>query len=407
MDSPLESPKMKEKISVLITTSLYHSINDGAISVIPILFPIFKDLFNLTYTQIGIISGGGLLITLFAQLMIGRKADGKNSKTLLSTGIVMMGASLLLLTQSVDFLSLLFFIFLIRLSASFFHPIGVGWVSRTFKKDKLDWAMGIQSGFGDVGAFIALSTTLLISNLTSWQVPLYIWAIMAVGGILIGTFISRNLDGSITSVQHKNKKQTIREEIDDAYLLLKNIKILIPAFVISGAAWGTTITYLPLLLQEKTILSLPLIGLLVAFWIGIGSIVSFFYGKISKYLGRKNALIFSYVTIGIMDVAIAFTDSVNIFIFILILLGISIFLSYPALFSFVSEITKENVEGKNFGVIFILQLGGGTVLLMTGGALSDAIGVWMPFILLGGFSSLFSLILLIFYKKPFVKNIST
>jgi len=230
---------------------------------------------------------------------------------------------------------------------------------------------------------------------------------MAVGGILIGTFISRNLDGSITSVQHKNKKQTIREEIDDAYLLLKNIKILIPAFVISGAAWGTTITYLPLLLQEKTILSLPLIGLLVAFWIGIGSIVSFFYGKISKYLGRKNALIFSYVTIGIMDVAIAFTDSVNIFIFILILLGISIFLSYPALFSFVSEITKENVEGKNFGVIFTLQLGGGTVLLMTGGALSDAIGVWMPFILLGGFSSLFSLILLIFYKKPFVKNIST
>jgi len=147
---------MKEKISVLITTSLYHSINDGAISVIPILFPIFKDLFNLTYTQIGIISGGGLLITLFAQLMIGRKADGKNSKTLLSTGIVMMGASLLLLTQSVDFISLLFFIFLIRLSASFFHPIGVGWVSRTFKKDKLDWAMGIQSGFGDVGAFIAL-----------------------------------------------------------------------------------------------------------------------------------------------------------------------------------------------------------------------------------------------------------
>ncbi len=406
MDSLPESYKMKEKISVLITTSLYHAINDGAISVIPILFPLFKDIFNLNYTQVGFISGGGLLITLFAQLMIGRKADGKNSKTLLSTGIVMMGASLLLLTQSVDFISLLFFILLIRLSASFFHPIGVGWISRTFKKERLDWAMGIQSGFADVGAFIALSTTLFISSLTSWQVPLYIWAVAAIVGVLIATFISRNLDESITTVKHKNKKQKTLEEINDAYLLLKNIKILIPAFAISGAAWGVTITYLPLFLQEKTTLSLSLIGLLVAFLIGIGSIVSFFYGKIIDYVGRKNVVIFSYLTIGIMDIAIAFTNSIYVFIFILILLGISIFLSYPALFSFISEITQENVEGKNFGVIFTLQLGGGTILLIIGGALSDAIGVSIPFILLGSISLLFSLILLVLYKKPFITNIS-
>ncbi|MBN2603331.1 MAG: MFS transporter, partial [Candidatus Thermoplasmatota archaeon] len=129
-------------------------------------------------------------------------------------------------------------------------------------------------------------------------------------------------------------------------------------------------------------------------------------GKISNYVGRKNVVVFSYLTIGIMDIAIAFTNSVYVFIFILLLLGVSIFLSYPALFSFISEITNENVEGKNFGVIFTLQLGGGTILLIIGGALSDAIGVWMPFILLGGLSSLFSVILLVFYKKPFITNIS-
>ena len=52
---------MKQRGRILSTVSIIHAINDGSVSVISILFPIFKELFHLSYTQVGIITGGDLL----------------------------------------------------------------------------------------------------------------------------------------------------------------------------------------------------------------------------------------------------------------------------------------------------------------------------------------------------------
>jgi hypothetical protein len=86
----------------------------------------------------------------------------------------------------------------------------------------------------------------------------------------------------------------------------------------------------------------------------------------------------------------------------MIIFGTAVFLMFPALFSFVSEVTHETVEGKTFGIIFTLQLGGGTVLLFLGGILSDIFGIWIPFLLLGSISMIIAIILIIFYRKPYV-----
>ena len=77
----------------------------------------------------------------------------------------------------------------------------------------------------------------------------------------------------------------------------------------------------------------------------------------------------------------------------MIFLGISTFLTYPALFSFISETTDERYEGKTFGYIFTFQLGGGTILLILGGISADIWGIWTPFTLLG----LLSLFVAIFF----------
>jgi len=81
-----------------------------------------------------------------------------------------------------------------------------------------------------------------------------------------------------------------------------------------------------------------------------------------------------------------------------ILLGLSTFLSFPALFSFVSEATHKTVEGKTFGYIFTIQLGVGTVLLFLSGVLADIFGIWIPFALLA-VAGLFATILLFSNRK--------
>ncbi len=392
---------MNDKYKILTTVSIYHALNDGAISVVPLLFPIFKDIYNLNYTQIGFITSISLFIHLIVQLYIGRVSDGKNFRTLLSFGILLISISLFILIETKDFLTLLIFLIFLRISVSFFHPIGVGWISRTFKKERLDWAMGIQSGSADLGAFIALLTTLYITEIKDWHFPLYIWSFFAALIVIIGIFITRNIDENLLTVKKTNKKQKILEKMQENILLLKKIKLLIPAFAISGSAWGITVTYLPLFLDEKTNLSLEYIGFIAALWIGIGCIISFLYHRINTFIGRKNVIIMSYFLIGVSCLFLSITINVFIILLIMILLGYSVFLTYPALSSFISEVTDETSEGGTFAIVFTLQLGGGTILLFLGGFLSDIYEIWMPFVILGIPSLIYSIVLLFNHKKQF------
>jgi FSR family fosmidomycin resistance protein-like MFS transporter len=365
------------------------------------LFPIFKELFALSYTQVGVITGGGLFITLVAQLLLGRIADGKNVNTFLLTGVALTSLSLLLLSFSTSFITLIFLIFFLRFATSFFHPIGIGWISRTYKKGKLDWAMGIQSGSADLGAFLAILTTLSITQLTHWTIPLYAWAGLCLLGLIASLVLTHQLDKAFVIVPKDPKKETVKELTTDAFQCVKRIKLLVPAFMISGASWGIMITYLPLLLNARTTLSLPQIGFLVALWAGIGSLTSLSYGKIRSYVHRKKLLVLAYLTIGVLSISLAVFTHILILIVIMILLGIAVFLTYPSLFSFVSEVTHESVEGWTFGITFMFQTGGGTILLFLGGVLSDLFGIWMPFALLGALSLLFTGVLLLNYTKPF------
>lgn len=393
---------MDEKNRILSTVSMYHALNDGAISVVPILFPIFKEMYNLNYTQVGLITGLSLFVHLIAQLLIGSSADGKNSKTMLSTGILLISASMLLFTQTQGFYTLLIFLIFLRFSASFFHPIGVGWISRTFKNHKLDWAMGVQSGFADLGAFIAISTTLFITELMGWQVPLYIWAVAGIISIITALVLTRNVDERYLIVKKEKTKETLKRKINKNIDLLKKMKLLIPALMISGSSWGIIITYLPLLLSERTELSLSYVGLMASVWIGIGCLTSFCYGRIQSFVGRKKVLTISYLAIGISCIMLSVYVNVLLILLLMIVLGITVFLTYPALFSFISEITHESSEGSTFGIIFTLQLGGGTSLIMIGGFLSDIYGIWTPFMLLGVPSLILSLVLIAYQKKQFV-----
>jgi FSR family fosmidomycin resistance protein-like MFS transporter len=392
---------MKEQGRILWTVGIIHALNDGSIAAVSVLFPVFRELFHLSYTEVGIITGGGLLLTLIGQLVFGRIADGKNVNSFLLTGLLLTGLSMFLLTFSRSFLTLILFMLVLRLATSFFHPIGVGWISRTYKKNKLDWAMGIQSGAADIGTFLAIATTLSFTMLWGWGLPLSLWGFAGIGGLLVCVFLTRELDRHWMIVPKVKTKQTIKEARADIWRVIKKIKLLVPAFVISGASWGITITYLPLLLNARTTVPLPVIGLLVAMWTGIGSISSLSYGRIRKKIHRKKVLLVSYFTIGFMGLLLSYFTNIYAIIPVLILLGISVFLTYPALFSFVSEVTHEANEGWTFGITFTFQTGGSTVLSFFSGVLSDLYGIWIPFALLGMISIIFGIILLLNYPKPF------
>jgi len=371
---------MKDNIKILITVCFFHLFNDGVISLVPLLFPIFRSLFNLSYSQIGIITGTGLAVSLVAQFLIGFISDKRNFKTLLLTGMSLLILSLIIFPSIQGFTSLFILFILLRFSSSFFHPLGIGLISKQFKKDRLDWAMGIQSALGDFGVFIAIASTLFIAETIGWKYPFYIWTVIGILSIILGIILTKTIS-HLDIKQHIIKsREPFRKNLKEYKKIIKNLRYYAPMLIISGATWGTTLTYLPLFLDETTNLSLSIIGLIVSLWIGFGTVVTLFYGHIHSKIGRKKIIVLSYLTIALMNILLISNPLAMLIPVIVGLLGIATFLTFPILFSYISEITHESNEGKTFGFIFTLQLGGGTFLLYVSGFLSDIFGIWIPFL---------------------------
>jgi len=376
---------MNEKHQILTTVSFFHAFNDGALAVTTILLPIFKSMFQLTYTQIGLITGGGLTITLFTELTIGRAFDTKNSRTLLLSGIFLLSISIFILSFSQGFLMLLIIMFLIKFSSGFFHPAGIGLISRVFKKERINRAMGIQSASGNFGSFIAILTTLAIAVTFEWTTPLYLWTIIGMICVTIGFMLTKHTPKKYLISNIIQQKQTAKEAFIEWFHIVNRLKLLIPLF-----------------LDEKTVLPLSIIGLIMALWIGVGVITSVSYERIQSHVKRKTLLYFCYASIGIIGLVLSFTANIAVILLLVVFLGIATFLSFPALFSFISTSTKETNEGKTFGYIFTLQLAVGTFLLFISGALADIFGIWIPFTILG-IISIIAAILLFISKKDILE----
>ncbi|GAG89881.1 unnamed protein product, partial [marine sediment metagenome] len=118
-----------------------------------------------------------------------------------------------------------------------------------------------------------------------------------------------------------------------------------------------------------------------------------------SFVSRKTIVILSYLTLGVMAYLLTTITDIFLIIVIMILLGISSFISFPAIFSYVSELTDDPSEGKTFGYIFTFQLGIGTLLLFISGVTADIWGIWTPFFILGFFSLLTALLFIINQSK--------
>jgi MFS family permease len=70
---------------------------------------------------------------------------------------------------------------------------------------------------------------------------------------------------------------------------------------------------------------------------------------------------------------IAFVSSWFLVAIVLIVYGALLFLTYPALFALLSEVTSEGERGTGFGILFGFQLGGGAAVVYICGIVAEAL----------------------------------
>lgn len=108
--------------AVLFTISFGHFLNDMLQAVVPSVYPMLKDKFHLTFTQIGLITLTYQLTASILQPFVGFYTDRKPRPYSLAIGMGFTLLGLLAVAFAGSFINVLLAVSLIGIGSSIFHP---------------------------------------------------------------------------------------------------------------------------------------------------------------------------------------------------------------------------------------------------------------------------------------------
>src|SRR4030066_1285668 len=362
---------------ILISSSLFHALNDAATVAVPMIFPILyaQQFIIRTYSQIGLLSNFGLLTTLLFQVLVVHLSQKMEYRFLLGVSFAGISLTLLLIPLSSSYFLLFLLYLLSRAFDSFHHTVGMAWVSRPTPRQAIDLAMGVQSGSGMFGVFLAFLTFGHLAQASSWQFPLRVWA----GACFVLGLTSFLLIRDHPFPKDEAGRLDISSWLGTARLIRKHI----PGFLFGGASWAVTIYFAPSLLYHKFAIPMGRTGLFMAVWIGIGPVTPYLFGPISRRFGRTKAFQVGFAGASLSLFVVGLSPLASLAVIGLFAFGTFLFVIYPALQSCVGNTCPEAVQPQAFGLASNLQMLSGALISLLSGFLSDRYGISAPFVVMG------------------------
>jgi MFS transporter, FSR family, fosmidomycin resistance protein len=349
---------------VLFANSIYHLTNDGAVTVLAGQITVLQAVFSFGPLEAGLLSGAALLTTAIFQVIFGAMSDRREATRFLPIGIIILGVGSAFVAQSSTFWMLLALVSLSRIGASFYHPVGIAWIGRVFRGHELDRSMGFQSAFGDSGVILGMATTSIIAVAFNWSVPFLLWGGINLAAVAIGLTLVRNYRAPVPDSTPPTR---------DYRAMLRDVRLWLFPLALGGAAFSIFSTFGPLLLLHKFGFGRTDSEVALAAWILTGAFVAFFFGRVSRRFGRFRILTVSFAFIATASLVAGLSADVRIVLGLFWTFGSAVFITYPALFSFVAESSHERLQGAAFGVIFGFQLLGGSLASFAAGTLAEGL----------------------------------
>jgi MFS family permease len=378
---------MKKKI--LISASLFHALTDAASVITPMIFPLLltQNFLIANYAQVGVLSNLGLLTSLFVQFLVVRISFRSEYRTLMILSGLGLCASMAVIPLARTYGMLLLFFLLLRVFASFYHPIVIAWISksRAGSGRELDDAMGIQSGSGNLGVGLAYLTVGFLAQRWGWKTPLYIWSLFGLVLAGLGCWALRGV--SSRSEERPSLKPV------DWWRSLRSIKRFVPGFFFGGAGWSVAVYYAPSLLHQKYGIPMGQTGLFLALWIGLGTVTGYGYGIWSRKFGRKPVFMASLGGAAAALFLLGFAPTKALAVAGLLAFGGFLLMTYPSLHTFVGSTVSASGQTMAFSWVSNVQLVSGAFVSLVAGILSDVLGIQFPFV----FTGVLTLAVFLFY----------
>ncbi len=311
--------------------------------------------------------------------MVGHYSEGRDPGRLLAIGISVITVSVISFVFATGFLSLLASVILLRLGSSFFHPVGISTISKSYGGPRLQKSMGFQSAFGNVGVLLVFLTSAPLYLAVGWRPTFVVFAVWTLADVILTlTFLRGQHSAASNDSQTRTSSKPQTKRTIPLFFVL--------AAFISGGSYAVILNFANIFLGTHAHLDVSQANLIVSAFIAFASLGAIATGGWSRFVPTNVLLAISYVVAsGSIAAFTLLSGSAVLATITLLVTGFSISATYPLTYTELSRYLGSvgQQSGRSFGVLSSGQTIGASILGLASGYVSQFLGLEVSFGVVG------------------------
>jgi FSR family fosmidomycin resistance protein-like MFS transporter len=353
-------------LAILFALSFSHLINDTLQSLIPALYPLLKTSFDLSYTQVGLITLANQLTASLLQPMVGFYTDRYPKPYSLAVGMGFTLTGLVLLSFATNFIVVLISVAFVGMGSSVFHP-EASRVARMASGGKHGFAQSLFQVGGNAGT--SFGPLLAAWIIVPWGRHEVVWfSLVALAGIAILTRVGHWYRGNLGRLKSPAKAHSDAAPIHSRKVFFA-LGILV-VLVFSKYFYLTSMTsYYTFFLIQKFQLSIQesqYFLFIFLFAVAAGTIIG---GPLGDRFGRKRVIWASILGVAPFTLLLPYANLVEAGI-LTVFIGVILASAFSAIVVYAQELVPGHV-GMIAGLFFGLAFGMGGIGSAVLGKLAD------------------------------------
>jgi len=369
-DSPIITDNVQKTVyPILFSIAFAHLLNDMLQAVIPSVYPILKDSYQLSFTQIGLITFAYQMAASILQPFVGFYTDKKPQPYSQIYGMLFTLCGIVLLSFAHHFYIIIISVILVGIGSSIFHP-EASRISFLASGGKRGLAQSVFQLGGNAGTAIGplLVALLVVPN---DQRYILIFVIIATIALFVLRHIAIWYDNHLT-LRSKKKVEIILPDLSKNKIIISVIILLVLIFS-KFFYMASMSSYFTFYLIEKFSLSVQDAQFHLFLFLASCAVGTLLGGPLGDKFGRKYVIWFSVLGAAPFALMLPYADLFWTGI-LSVVIGIIISSAFPAILVYAQELLPKKlgmVSGLFYG--FAFGMGGlGSALL---GYTADHIGI--------------------------------
>jgi len=354
---------------ILFSIAFAHLLNDMLQAVIPSVYPILKDSYQLSFTQIGLITFAYQMAASILQPFVGLYTDKKPQPYSQIYGMLFTLCGIILLSFADHFYIIIISVILVGIGSSIFHP-EASRISFLASGGKRGLAQSVFQLGGNAGTAIGplLVALLVVPNSQKY---ILLFVIVATIALFVLRHIAVWYDNHLT-LRSKKKVEIVLPDLSQTKIIVSVVILLVLIFS-KFFYMASMSSYFTFYLIEKFNLSVQDAQFHLFLFLASCAVGTLMGGPMGDKFGRKYVIWFSVLGAAPFALMLPYVDLFWTGV-LSVIIGLIISSAFPAILVYAQELLPKKlgmVSGLFYG--FAFGMGGlGSALL---GYTADHIGI--------------------------------